>query len=90
MKYDLIDCQYKEGYRLYVRFSDGKGAEIDLVTIINSGPIFEALKDINYFQKVSIHPELKTLCWPNGADIAPETLYHWATGEPLPSWLEPD
>jgi hypothetical protein len=29
------------------------------------------------------------LCWPGGVDVAPETLYHEATGEPLPEWLVP-
>jgi hypothetical protein len=33
------------------------------------------LHDPAYFRKLSIHPEFQTLCWPNGADIAPETLY---------------
>lgn len=34
--------------------------------------------------------KLKVLCWPEDVDVAPETVYHEATGEPLPSWLEPD
>ena len=32
--------------------------------------------------------EIGTLCWPDGVDIAPETLYHEATGEPLPAWMK--
>jgi hypothetical protein len=39
------------------------------------GPIFEPLNDPAYLGKFTIHPEFQTLCWPNGADIAPETLY---------------
>ncbi|TLD41404.1 MAG: hypothetical protein JETT_2306 [Candidatus Jettenia ecosi] len=30
------------------------------------------------------------LCWPGDVDVAPETVYHKATGELLPSWLEPN
>ena len=36
---------------------------------------FAASKDRAYFAAFQIHPEFRTLCWPNGADIAPEFLY---------------
>jgi hypothetical protein len=36
--------------------------------------VFEPLKDVAYFARVELHPELHTLVWPNGADFAPEFL----------------
>lgn len=39
------------------------------------GEMFEQLKDPEFFKTVTVHPELQTLCWPNGADFAPEFLY---------------
>jgi hypothetical protein len=40
--------------------------------------MFEPLKDMTLFAQVAIHPELETVTWPNGADLAPEFLYRAA------------
>jgi hypothetical protein len=36
--------------------------------------VFEPLKEVEYFRKFQVHPELRTIVWPNGADFAPEFL----------------
>jgi hypothetical protein len=39
------------------------------------GPIFELMgKDCDEFCKVTVNPEIGTIVWPNGADLAPEVL----------------
>ena len=37
--------------------------------------MFEPLKEKTLFAQAAIHPELETVTWPNGADLAPEFLY---------------
>lgn len=39
------------------------------------GEVFQPLKDPEYFQTFTVHPEFRTLVWPNGADQAPEFLH---------------
>jgi hypothetical protein len=59
---------------LWLRFSDGREGEVDLHDELD-GPVFEPLRDVAFFGQVSVHPELRTIVWPNGADFAPEFLY---------------
>ena len=47
--------------------------EVDLSNDLH-GPVFEPLRNIEVFRQFAVHPELRTLVWPNGADFAPEFL----------------
>jgi hypothetical protein len=66
-------------HRLHLTFEDGVNGEVDLSSWKWRG-VFEPLADPAYFARVELDQELGTIVWPNGADIAPETLYSWATG----------
>ena len=70
----VVEAKYKKGYTIHIRFSDGTKGDVDLIHELY-GELFEPLKDIATFKSFTIHPEFHTLCWPNGADIAPEFLY---------------
>ena len=74
MDYDVLEARYVSGFTIWLRFRDGRTGEVDLAPALN-GPVFEPLKDVNYFRQFSVHPEFETLVWPNGADIAPEYLH---------------
>lgn len=69
----IKSAKYVAGYKIWVAFDDGTSGEIDLDGVLN-GPVFEPLKEITVFRKVSVDPELETVVWPNGADLAPEFL----------------
>jgi hypothetical protein len=67
-------ARYIKDYTIHVLFADGAEGEVDLRDELY-GEIFEPLKDKAFFSRVTVHPEFHTLCWPNGADVAPEFLY---------------
>lgn len=72
------DAAWYEDYSVKVWFRDGSVKIIDLKPIIfkeKVGFMFKPLQDINYFSQASYNEESETICWPNGADIAPEYLY---------------
>lgn len=69
----LVECRYVAGHTVWLRFSDGAEGEVDLSRELY-GPVFEPLRNVELFRQVNVHPELKTLVWPSGADFAPEFL----------------
>ena len=68
-------AEYRGGYSIHVTFNDGRSGTIDFARWLE-GPIFEPLKDREYFLRFFL--DGGTVSWPNGADIAPETLYEQA------------
>ncbi|MDO9288868.1 MAG: DUF2442 domain-containing protein [Thermodesulfovibrionales bacterium] len=69
----IIEANYVRDYVIKVKFDDGTVKILNLESYIKRGGVFSELKDKEYFKRFFI--DLNTLCWPNGADIAPERLY---------------
>ena len=61
------------GFRLEIKFEDGLAGVLDLSEELD-GPIFEPLLEPSFFNQVQLD-EFGVICWPNGADLAPEFVF---------------
>ena len=66
-----------DGYKVEVRFDDGREGVADLKEVCQ-GPVFESLRDPNVFRQFRVDEEPQTIVWPNGTDLAPEYIYYQA------------
>jgi hypothetical protein len=82
----VIRATYETGFRIHLTFNDGTAATVDFEPWIE-GPVFEPLKQPAYFRRFFV--DGGTVVWPNGADIAPETLYEAAQATQSDTRLQP-
>lgn len=68
------EAKYLNDYVLWLKFNDGAEGVVDLKDELY-GEVFEPLKDIERFKSFKVDPDLETIVWDNGADLAPEFLY---------------
>ena len=72
---EVIEVKIIKDYIVELVFDDFKKGRVDLKKYLKRG-IFKELQDKRKFRHLRVDSELGTICWPNGADIAPDTLYH--------------
>jgi len=82
----VVRAMHDKGFHIHVTFNDGTTASVDFESWL-SGPVFEPLKRVAYFRKFFV--DGGTVAWPNGADIAPETLYEAAQAARSNNGLQP-
>ena len=70
---EVVDAKYISGFTLQLAFNDGTQGQVDLKSSL-WGPVFEPLNDLSFFKQFRLSPILRTICWPNDADFAPEHL----------------
>lgn len=69
----IIEARHVEGQTIWLRFADGSEGEVDLRNELD-GEVFEPLKDMESFKQFTLHPQLRIVVWPIGADFAPAFL----------------
>ena len=78
MLVDIIATHPRPNRTLEIEFEDGTRGTVQLDHIIEIyNGVFAPLLDAEYFRQVSVNPDLGTITWPNGADVAPEVLYEF-------------
>jgi hypothetical protein len=74
----ILEAKVCGPHSLQLRFNDGTSKRVNVLPLLR-GRVFEPLHDPAYFARVTIDPVGGTVVWPNGADFAPEALYHLDT-----------
>ena len=70
----IVEARVIGGHSLYLAFDDGVSKEVDVLPLL-FGPVFEPLRDPEYFSRMTLDRRCGTVVWQNGADFAPETLH---------------
>ena len=70
----VTEAKYLKDYVIWVRFNDSVTGEVNLTKELE-GEVFGPLKNPAIFKSFRVDPELQTIVWKNGADLAPEFLY---------------
>ena len=70
----VVEATYLSDYKLVVRFENGQEKLVDLWPHLE-GPVFEPLKDLQFFRRFTFNPDIDTVTWPNNADFSPDFLY---------------
>ncbi len=70
-----------EGYRIWIRFSDGSAGEIDLADLAGRGALV-AWNDPECFKNVRLGPA-GAVAWGADIELCPDALYMELTGKSL-------
>lgn len=68
----VLKVQAKNDYSLLINFDNGEEKTFDMKPYLNIG-VFKELQDLDLF--FSAKSFLGAVCWKNGQDLSPETLY---------------
>jgi hypothetical protein len=82
-RYDVTEVEVLGHYQLRLTFADGLAGDVDVSHLRHWGGVFAALRNPAAFAEVRIDPELGTVTWPSGADLAPDVLYERASAHPV-------
>ncbi|MGA9291810.1 MAG: DUF2442 domain-containing protein [Ignavibacteriaceae bacterium] len=70
----ITEAKYLRDYKIQITFNTGEQRIVDLKDQLY-GEMFESLKNKNIFMQFRVDKDIRTIVWPNGADLAPYSLY---------------
>ena len=70
----VTEATYLGEYRIKIRFDNGEIKAVDLEAHLD-GPIFEPLKNLEFFKSFCVNHDIDTIVWPNDPDFSPDFLY---------------
>lgn len=68
----VIKVKPEKNFSLLINFDNGEEKIFDMKPYLHIG-VFRELQDVRLF--ASVKPFLGAVCWKNGQDLSPETLY---------------
>ena len=72
MYWDVVEVRPEPGYRLFVRFKDGRAGRVPLQREELTGALAPLL-DEQFFERVFI--DGGAVAWPGAIDLAPDAMY---------------
>src|SRR3546814_19414386 len=72
---EVVGVAVTRPHAMRLLFDDGAVRDVQFTPSESHGPMVLPLNDPEYFARVAVDPELRTVVWPNGLDLAPEVLH---------------
>jgi len=82
--YEVVSVDIAGRRSVRLRFADGTERTIDLTPFLVLPVMHRVRDDDEYFTAVRVDAESGTIMWPDGEDLAPDTLH----GDGIPAFLE--
>ena len=76
-----IEVESRDGFRIWLRYSDGTDGEVDLSDVAGRG-VFEAWNEPGFFGRVHVTSH-KAIAWSDDVELCPDALYLEITGKSL-------
>ena len=76
-----IEVEPRDGYRIWIRYSDGSSGEVDLSHLAGRG-VFDAWENRAFFENVSIASD-GAISWEEDLDLCPDAIYMQLTGKSI-------
>ena len=75
----VMEVQPRNGYRIWLRYSDGATGEVDLSDGAGRG-VFEAWRDRGFFERVHVS-SYGSIAWTDDVELCEDALYLELTGK---------